>query len=139
MRRKWKVFMIVAGLAVCVLAALIFAAPAVQRSFFYPKPNGLPAVVPQSLEHLLAHLQSALETNAPAVTQALQPGLSETQISALEAQGGFRLSDDLRAFYKWHNGMATNSTLGLLPGQRFLPLEQCVGERVIMGQQTGVA
>jgi cell wall assembly regulator SMI1 len=137
MTRKSKVLMIVAGCAVGVVAALILAAPALQRSFFYPKPRNLPSVVSQSVEQLLTHLQAALETNAPAVVQALQPGLSEGRISALEAQGGFRLSGDLRAFYRWHNGTATNSTLGLLPGQRFLPLEQCVAERANMGQQTG--
>jgi len=136
MTRKVKVVSIVAGLAVGVLAALILAAPALQRSFFYPKPHGLPPVVPESLEQLLARLQTALETNAPAVAQSLQPGVSEAQISALETRGGFRLSEELRAFYKWHNGMATNSTLGLLPGQRFLPLEQRVSERVVTGQQT---
>jgi len=139
MTRKRKVWMIVAGLAVGGLAALILAAPALQRSFFYPKPHNLPPVVSQSVEQLLAHLQASLETNAAAVVRALQPGLPEAQISALEAQGGFRLSDDLRAFYRWHNGMATNSTLGLLPGQRFLPLEQCITERVVTEQQTSAA
>ena len=139
MTRKRRVVGIAAGLVAGILAILILAGPALQRSFFYPKPHGLPPVVSQPLEQLLARLQTALETNAPAVAKTLQPGLSEAQIAALEAQGGFRLSDDLRAFYRWHNGMATNSTLGLLPGQRFLPLEQCAGERVIMGQQTGAA
>ena len=139
MTRKQKILMIVAALAVGAVAALMLAGPALQRSLFYPKPHKLPPVVSQTVEQLLAHLQVALETNAPGVVQALQQGLSEAQISALEAQGGFRLSGDLRAFYKWHNGMATNTTLGLLPGQRFLPLEQCVGERVMMGQQTGSA
>lgn len=131
--------MILAAVGVGAVVALILAGPALQRSFFYPKPHGLPLVVSQSVEQLLAHLQSALDTNVPAVAQVLQPGLAETQISALEVQGGFRLPGDLRALYRWHNGMATNTPLGLLPGQRFLSLEECVGERVIMRQQTGAA
>jgi len=117
----------------------MLAGPALQRSFFYPKPHDLPPVVSQSVEQLLARLQTALETNTPTVAKALRPGLTETEISTLEAQGGFRLSVNLRALYRWHNGMATNSTLGLLPGQRFLSLEQCVGERLMMGRQTDSA
>jgi hypothetical protein len=139
MTRKGKVLVIVAGVTVGVVASLILAGPILQRSFFYPKPKNLPPVVSQNVDQLLAALQATLETNAPAVVEALRPGLSETQISALEAQGGFRLSTDLRAFYRWHDGMATNTTLGLLPGQRFLPLEECAAERAMIGQQKGAA
>ncbi len=139
MTRKRKLLIMAAASVASLLVILILAGPAMQRSFFYPKPRGLPPVVAPTTEHLLARLQAILETNAPAVAQALQPGLSQTQILALETQGGFRLSDDLRAFYGWHNGMATNSTLGLLPGQRFLPLEQCVGERAVLDRQAGSA
>ncbi len=139
MTRKRTVLLVVAGLAMGVVAALILAGPALLRSFFYPQPKNLPPVVSQSVEQLLAKLQAALEANAPTVAQALQPGLLETEISALEAKGGFRLSADLRAFYRWHDGMDTNTTLGLLPGQRFLPLEGCVAERLMMGQQSGAA
>jgi hypothetical protein len=139
MTRTRTAWIVVAGLALGIVAALILAGPALQRSFFYPKAKDLPPAVSQDVEQLLARLQAAIETNAPAVVQALQPGLSEPQISALEAQGGFRLSSDLRAFYRWHNGMGTNTILGLLPGQRFLPLEQCVAERALVGQQRGAA
>jgi hypothetical protein len=139
MTRKRTTLIVVAGLAIGIVAALIFAGPALQRSFFYPKAKNLPPVVSQDVEQLLGRLQAAIETNAPAVAQALQPGLSEPQISTLEAQGGFRLSSDLRVFYKWHNGMGTNAVFGLLPGQRFLPLEQCVAERALVRQQRGAA
>jgi hypothetical protein len=139
MTRKRKLFIIVGGVLAGIGVLLVLAGPALQRSFFYPKPHNLPPVVSQSVEQLLAHLQATLETNAPGVVQALEPGLSEAQIAALEGQGGFQLSGDLRALYRWHNGMATNSTFGLLPGQRLLPLEQCVRERATMRQQTGGA
>ena len=56
-------------------------------------------------------------------------------ISTLEAQGGFRLSDDLRTLYRWHNGMPTNCIVGLLPGQRFLPLDEIVREGALVRQQ----
>jgi hypothetical protein len=139
MVRKWRVLITIALAAAGTVVALTLAAPTLQRSFFYPKPHTMPPVVSQGVEQLLARLQSALETNAPAVAQVLQPGLSEAQISALEVQGGFRLSGDLRALYRWHDGIATNSLLGLLPGQRFPSLEQCVAERLMVRQQAGAA
>jgi cell wall assembly regulator SMI1 len=139
MTRKRNLSLMVVGLAFGVLAAIIFAGPVLLRSFFYPKPRDLPPVVTETVEQLLAHLQAALETNAPAVIQALKPGLPDAEISTLEEKGRFRLSGDLRAFYRWHDGMVTNTALGLLPSQRFLPLEQCVAERVTMGQQTSAA
>jgi hypothetical protein len=80
-----------------------------------------------------------LETNAPIVAKSLQPGLSDTQIASLEVQGRFHLSDDLRALYRWHNGMPTNGTVGLLPGQRFLSLDEIVRDRTLVNQQSGSA
>ena len=118
---------------------LIFTGHVIQRSFFYPKPHGLPQVVSLTAEQLLFRLQAVLETNAPLVAQSLQAGLTDTQISALEAQGGFHLSKDLKLLYRWHNGMSTNSVCGLLPGQRFLPLDEFVREKAIMRQQLASA
>jgi cell wall assembly regulator SMI1 len=120
---------------VVIVAVLILAAPSMQRSFFYPKPRALPPVVSETTEQLLARLQTVLETNAPLVANALQPGLSDAQIAALESQGGFQLSDDLRALYRWHNGIGTDSTVGLLAGQRFVPLDEAVRERSLVAQQ----
>ena len=126
-------------IAVAVVAAivvtLIVAGPSMQRSFFYPKARGLPPVVSQTTEELLARLQAVLETNAPIVARSLQPGLTDAQIAALEVQGGLRLSDDLRALYRWHNGITTNSAVGLLAGQRFVPLDEVVRERALVAQQ----
>jgi cell wall assembly regulator SMI1 len=123
------------AIVIIIVVGLIFAAPSIQRSFFYPKPRSLPPVVSQTTEQLLARLQVVLETNAPVVASVLQPGLSDAQIVALESQGGFRLSDDLRALYRWHNGIARTSTIGLLAGQRFVPLDELVQERSLVGQQ----
>ncbi len=97
MARVRKILLIVGVLAVGLVVALILASPIVQRSFFYPKPGGLPPAVSETTEQLLARLQGVLETNAPVVARSLQPGLSDAQISALEAQAGFRLSEDLKA------------------------------------------
>jgi cell wall assembly regulator SMI1 len=127
--------MITAAIVVLIVVGLILAAPSIQRSIFYPKPRSLPPVVSQTTEQLLARLQTVLETNAPMVASALQPGLSDAQIAALESQGGFRLSDDLRALYRWHNGIARTSTVELLLGQRFVPLDEFVQEQSLVGPQ----
>src|SRR5438105_14522223 len=127
---RTRILLIVSSvLGAAVILFVILAWPAIQRSFFYPKPRGLPPVVGQSMEELLARLEAVLETNAVVVAHSLQSGLSITQISALEARGGFRLSEDLRALYRWRNGMPTNSTVGLLAGERFLPLDAVARER----------
>jgi hypothetical protein len=73
------------------------------------------------------------------VAQSLQPDLTDAQISALEEQGGFKLSDELRMLYRWHNGISTNSTFGLLPGQRFLPLDYSILTRKLLRQQLASA
>ena len=135
MTRTRKALMASVAVLVFIVVGLIVAAPSIQRSFFYPKPRSLPAVVSQTTDQLLVRLQTVLETNAPIVASALQPGLSDAQIAALESQGGFRLPDDLRALYRWHNGIAKTSTIGLLAGQRFVPLEEAVQERSLLGQQ----
>lgn len=135
MTRARKFILAAVALVAVIVIVLVLAGPSMQRLFFYPKPHGLPPVVSQNTEQLLARLQTVLATAAPLVAAGLQPGLSDAQISALESQGGFHLCDDLRALYRWHNGIGTNSTAGLLAGQRFVPLDEIVRERALVGQQ----
>lgn len=118
-----------------VFVALVLTIPSLAKSFFYPQSNRLPTIVSMSTEQLLNQLQLVLETNAPLVAQSLEPGLSDEKISELESQGGFRLSKELKALYRWHNGMATNSPIGLVPGQRFIPLDEFVRQKTLMCQQ----
>ena len=139
MSRAKKVIITAIALTVIAVIALVLAAPSIQRSLFYPKPKVLPPVVGHSTKFLLARLQLVLETNAPSVAAALQPGLSDAEITSLETSGGFRLSDDLRTLYRWHNGIARSNTVGLLPGQRFVPLDELVSERAIIRQQVSTA
>jgi hypothetical protein len=135
MPRARKLLIVASALVAAGAVLLMLAGSWVQRSIFYPKPRVLPPVVSQTTEQLLARLQAVLETNAPMVARFLQPGLSDAQISALEGQGRFQLSEDLRALYRWRNGMPTNSSVGLLSGQRFLPLDEVVRERTLVGRQ----
>jgi hypothetical protein len=106
MSRARKQLLVPFAVVATIVVTLILAGTSMQRSLFYPEPRALPAVVSQTTEQLLVRLQSVLETNAPIVARALQPGFSDAQIVALEAQGGFHLSEDLRALYRWHKASA---------------------------------
>lgn len=132
MKRWHKLVLIAAALSAGVIAAVILGIPTMQRSFFYPKAGNLPPAVAEPIDQLLADLQMSLNTNAPIVAQALQPGLSDARISELEAQGGFRLSDDLRALYRWHNGVPSDSRVKLLPSYRFVTLDEVAANHVLM-------
>jgi cell wall assembly regulator SMI1 len=89
----------------------------------------MPPVVTETTEQLLMQLQTVLEKRAPEVLRSLQPGLSEKEISELEKKGGFALSEDLNALYQWRNG-SKEYQKDLIPGQRFLPLEEVVAKRI---------
>lgn len=130
-----KIPLVVSVFGAVILTALIYGGPVVQQRFFYPKPQALPAVVKESTGELLARLQRTLEAKAPAIACHLQPGLTEEEIRSLESAGDFKLPQDIRTFYRWHNGLAQDSPDGLLPGQHFLPLEHVVRERTLLKQQ----
>ncbi|MEW6304044.1 MAG: SMI1/KNR4 family protein [Verrucomicrobiota bacterium] len=120
---------------IALLVVGLFAGRFALRSFLYPKPGQMPPVVAESTERLLEQLQSVLEKRAPAVLQSLQPGLSDKQIDELQAKGGFSLSPDLRAMYRWRNGSKSD----FIPGHRFLPLEDVVAERDALASQNKAA
>ncbi len=88
----------------------------------------MPAVVQTSAAELLQELEQQLRANFPTIAATLQPGLSDAEITALETQGGFKLSEDLRAFYRWHNGMQTNTTLTFITGHYFPSLQSVVAD-----------
>jgi len=121
------------GIAGVVLVALVlafvFGGRWATRGFFYPRPGTLPLPVSQTTDELLARLQAVLERRAPHVSLSLQPGISDTRIRELEIQGKFQLSEELRAMYRWHNGMTTNGSGELIPMALFWPLDRVVEER----------
>jgi hypothetical protein len=131
-------FLVACAIATVLVIVLFVAGPFVQRAMFYPKAPTLPPAVSETTDQLLARLQIVLETNALPVANSFQSGLSEAQISAFETEGGFRLSADLRAMYRWRNGMNSTNSMGLLPGQRFLPLDEVVSQLASLRQQSGV-
>jgi hypothetical protein len=121
--------------AAIVIVIIVVGTIRAKRSFFYPNPPKLPPVVAQSTDELLSRLQSVLQDKAPEVARRLQPGISDQQIGALETKGNFRLPEDLKAFYRWHNGMSTNDWRDFVPGNFFWPLEDVLAERAALAAQ----
>jgi hypothetical protein len=124
-----KKFGILSAIAIALVLAVIVGGRWATRSFFYPKPGKLPPAVNQTTDQLLARLQTVLEQRAPHVARSLQPGISDERVRELENQGRFHLSEDLRALYRWHNGMSTNGTGEFVPMGYFWSLESVVEER----------
>ncbi len=115
---------------IALVLALLVAGRWATRSFFYPKPGKMPPTVSQTTDELLARLQGVLEKRAAHVSLSLQPGISDARIRELEARGKFRLSEELRALYRWHNGMTTTNGSGdLIPMAWFMPLDEVVDAR----------
>lgn len=122
-----------------VAAVFLIAARHLQRSFFYPRPTQLPENVDGDTEALLKRFEAALRAHLPDVLDALQPGLSEDQISAIESQFGFRLTGELRALYRWRNGSAPEPRHDLIPGHTFLPLDHAAQLRAEHRRQISAA
>ena len=137
MRKKWVIRLgIVAATLVVVLVALpvillrtIGNALLSSAMDMYPEAPAMPAVVPDTIDDLLARYEAILTQHAPAVLAATQPGLTDSQIDALELKHALKLPPDLRALYRWRNGTAPNSPLNVFPNHRFVPLDQACADR----------
>ncbi|MFC4456471.1 SMI1/KNR4 family protein [Deinococcus sonorensis] len=78
-----------------------------------------------SVPETLAQLEQWLKTHYRAAHGSLQPGLSDAEIDELLSDWPHRLSDDVRALYRWHDGFE-DTQVELLPGLSFLPLAQAL-------------
>ena len=122
-------FMLLGGIAVRHLA----------RTFFYPRPAKGPAALTGDVEAALARFEAALAAHAPGVLCALRPGLADERIRAIEREYGLRLTDDLRALYRWRDGSASDDGVDLIPGHWFVPLEEAARMRVEQRRQVAAA
>jgi cell wall assembly regulator SMI1 len=99
------------------------------RLFFYPSPGRMPGSV-GDVEAALVRFEDALRANAPDVLAALRPGLSDEEIRSSERRWRIRLTDDLRALYRWRDGSAADGGVHLIPGHRFVPLAEAAEGRI---------
>jgi cell wall assembly regulator SMI1 len=106
-----------------------------QRAFFYPHPRCLPDAVDESIDATMKRFENTLDRHAPDALAALQPGLADERIREIELRYRLRLTDDLRALYRWRNGSAPDERIELIPGHWFVPLEHAAEQREVMRQQ----
>ncbi len=124
---------IVIGLAVgsVVLLTLILGAGYALLRFglqsllaYYPEAGPMPPVVSESMDEALARFEAALAKHAPLSLEHLQPALSAERIAELEQEGGFQLTDEMRALYRWRNGVPPKDLTEIIPLHNFRSLEE---------------
>lgn len=113
-------------LTVLGIAAVLLVRSSMQNfaDLSYPTASSLPPEVKGSMEEVLSRLETVLTAKAPQTMAALQPGLSPDRIAELEKEGGITLSPELRALYRWRNGMPSDTFQAFIPGHEFPSLEQ---------------
>lgn len=118
-------------LAVLAVAVVLFVRSSMRRfaDLSYPIASSMPPEVEGSMDEVLSRLETALAANAPQTLAALQPGLSADRISELEKQGGITLSPELRALYRWRNGLPSDASHDFIPGHQFPSLEQVIDRK----------
>jgi hypothetical protein len=76
--------------------------------------------MPVLLDHqLLDVLERRWREQSPAVIRFLQPGLQDSEINRLSEPLGFPLPEEVRTWYRWHNG-SSNRAIVLQRGFRTL-------------------
>ena len=119
-----------AAIPILILLLLTsLAARHLVRTFYYPSPTHLPAIVDGEMSESLRHFESVLAEHVPAALAALQAGLSEEQIDELSQDFGVRLSDEVKSLYRWRNGSPPDPHAQIIPGHRFVPLEEALQTR----------
>ncbi len=109
MNHRRRLTIIVTTTLIClVLAGLLgtIGLRWLQRALFYPSPTRMPRVVADDIASALRRFEAALAKHYPSGLSALQPGLSDAEITTIERENGLQLTDDLRALYRWRNGTA---------------------------------
>ena len=120
-------------IVVIFTVAFLFLRLQVRRSF-YP----FSSIEPRPMDDVaiaISRFERALGKYAPEVLGALQPGLSDGQIAAIMTNYGLLLTEDLAALYRWRNGSARTTQFELIPGHRFVPLEEAAQMRVDLRRQ----
>jgi len=131
--------LIIGCIVTCLVVVAVAAILSALRASLYPSPTAMPAIVNASMPTLLARLESVLQERAPGVLSSLQPGLTDQAISALEAQGGLALTDELKALYQWRNGSPISARRDFIPVHKFLPLDHAIAQRAAIRSQRGAS
>ena len=139
MTRRHVIWIVSSAVVLLIAFVVLVVAyvPRALRSFFYPPAPLMPAIVSKTVPEILTELELVMKTNAPKVLEQMQPGLSDAEIARLEQQANLKLPDDIKALYRWHDGCRTLDPMltGPVPGHRFVPLAQALGEFGVVSNQ----
>jgi cell wall assembly regulator SMI1 len=129
--RNWVIAMVTAAFLGIIVIGLLgfFSLRFLLREFLYPRPAILPASVTDGVGTALRRFESALAKHAPEVLRGLQPGLSDEEISAVQSKHNIRLTDELRALYRWRDGSLAGLQVQLIPHMRFVSLAEAAWMR----------
>lgn len=75
----------------------------------YPQPASMPAVVQGSMERVLASFEATLAAKAPSLLARCRPGLEDERLDAISDEHGIEPPEELRALYRWRDGMAPDA------------------------------
>lgn len=131
MTRRVRILALVTPATIIVCGILFYQFLMTPSSPSRPTPTA-PSVTGTTDENL-THLFNTLDTFAPTLSRKLNPGLSEAEIASLEQQYNVKLSQDLQALYRHHNGFSDTSTLDGL--HTFPPLATVLAERKALHDQ----
>lgn len=141
---NYKKIILVAVVVLAIIVAILSMGYLRFKRFeisMYPSAPPMPPVVSQSMDDILAQLDTQLQTNAPWVFTNLQPGLSLDRINELERRASIQIPDDIKALYHWHDGFNNRAfhpggpaAMGPLPMTYFLPLEEALQARLAANQ-----
>jgi cell wall assembly regulator SMI1 len=124
--------------AVAIIVFGVLGAVAIRhlvRTFYYPAPTRSAPTVNEDIDAALARFEAALRTHAPNVLDQLRPGLTDEEIARIERAYRLRLTDELRALYRWRDGSPPDPLVEFIPGHRFRPLEEAAKERIELPRQ----
>jgi cell wall assembly regulator SMI1 len=97
-----------------------------------PASARMPPVVDSNMQTILGALGTELEQNQAGIREFLQPGISESRLAEIEARLGYPIDPDVKALYRWHDGLASGTEL--FPGYEFLSLEQALQTNTDLAQ-----
>jgi cell wall assembly regulator SMI1 len=89
------------------------------------------------LKSLIGRMDRWLATHRPDYYAQLQPGATETEFAAFEAQFGLRLPDDVRQLYRWRNGQNTTCFDPLQFNRMFSPLQDIAETKELLDGMIG--
>jgi cell wall assembly regulator SMI1 len=112
--------------------------PVLSPEEMYPPAPAMPSIVSTRAEELLAQYEAFLSSKAPTVFSALQPGLSDAEIDAIEQKHNLKLTDDLRSLYRWRNGTPRTANVDAFPNHQFVPLDVALENRDDLRKQVEI-